>query len=248
MGDFDDAYEMGLVDSEGTATGVGWNDDYKMQKRPNYNKDTQECYNYDNKIQKFYKETSDSTYRYIKVILTPASLLNSEEKYARKELYEEYEDEIVLELIHDRGNEYDRKALEVYYEHIYIGHIRKKFKDSDIDNTRIINDFCFENNRLKDVDIVWDGNNFILSQKTEQGLKEEYEQEKKHKAQKIARDKERQLKKERERQKRELQREQTREDFKQTVWEVKDFIKRAILFVIAWSAIIGTIYFLIKLI
>lgn len=167
---FDDGYRLGLVDSQGVATGLGWDE----------SSDTSDTYEYTNAnhIQKIYKETTDTLYRYLKVMLTPASFLNFEQRDTRNELYKEYDHEIVLELVHDRGNKYDKNALEVYYGQIYIGHVRKKFKDENIDNTRIIDDFCFENNRLKNIDIVWNGDSFVLSQKTEQALKEEYRQNK----------------------------------------------------------------------
>ncbi len=94
--------------------------------------------------------------------------MNTEERYERANLYKEYDIEIELELIHNKGNEHDIRALEVYHNQLYIGHIRKIFQDDDIDNSKIINDFCFEDNKLRDVSLFWSGEEFYLRRKTKE--------------------------------------------------------------------------------
>jgi len=166
MSDFDDAYSMGLVDSEGTATDLGWDD------------------NTDG-VQKHYSVRSDSVFTYLDVFLTPANLLRSDERYARTNLYKEYDTKTYLELLHDRGNEYDSKALEVYYNGTFIGHIMKIFKDENIDNTRVVNNFCFDENRLNNIELFWSGEKFFLKKQTEEQLvraKEKTAQQEKQKS------------------------------------------------------------------
>ncbi len=108
-------------------------------------------------------ETSESGFVVMDVTLTPMNFLKSDERYARAQLYKEYNKKIFLELIHDRYNDYDNKALEVYYQGIFIGHIRKNFDNDDVDNTYFINDFCFDGDMLiQDISVSWDGKKFNL--------------------------------------------------------------------------------------
>ncbi|CAA6812442.1 MAG: Unknown protein, partial [uncultured Sulfurovum sp.] len=66
---------------------------------------------------------------------------------------------------HNQKNKEDTKVLDVYYESTFIGSVQKVFNNEQIDNSRIINDFCFDNEQLKVVQVFWDGETFFLKQK-----------------------------------------------------------------------------------
>ena len=78
-------------------------------------------------IENSYKETDDGEFNSLSVLLTAADLLKSDERFTRAKLYQIDNDEISLAVIHDRFNEKDNRALEVYYDKTFIGYIRKRF-------------------------------------------------------------------------------------------------------------------------
>jgi len=91
------------------------------------------------------------TYDNIEVELTPAKYLTSEQRYIRAQLINNKitESEHKLEILHDKFNEHDSLALEVYTNQIFIGYILK--------NSPSIDSFCFNNdNLLRDISIIWD--------------------------------------------------------------------------------------------
>lgn len=75
------------------------------------------------------------------VTLTPKNFLKQHQRNKRLDLYR-HPDQMSLEILHNRYNEHDFYALEVYCENIFIGNIRKKFEDRD--ETEKINQFCFD--------------------------------------------------------------------------------------------------------
>jgi len=71
-------------------------------------------------IENSYKETDDGEFSTLSVLLTPMDLLKSDERFARAKLYQIDSGEIKLDIVHDRFNEKDNKALEVYYDKTFI--------------------------------------------------------------------------------------------------------------------------------
>ncbi len=112
-------------------------------------------------VETHYKLTKDGENCNLSVILTPMSKLDAEGRYTRAKLLESNNNTTHLELIHDRFNDYDNKALEIYYEKKFIGYIRKKFYGY-IDMPDIVNNFCFEGNKLVKLSIYWNGESFIV--------------------------------------------------------------------------------------
>jgi len=41
---------------------------------------------------------------------------------------------------------------------------KKIFEEDKIDNTKVVNDFCFFADELKDIQVFWDDENFYLKQ------------------------------------------------------------------------------------
>ena len=137
MGEFADGYESGLWGSDGIPYDDGY-DDYENNDRIT-NK---------NKSEK------------ISIELTPTKYLNSESRYLRAKLMnnELNISDIELEVLHDKYNENDLSALEVYCNKIMIGYIQK------YNNSTNINDFCFINNeKIRNLILEWRDNNFYLS-------------------------------------------------------------------------------------
>ncbi len=193
MGDFDDGMEMGLWGADGIPYWDGDEDD-SYQKKEKKRKIVEPDMN----SKKYNTVECDSKYVCLKVMLTPSSLLNARERYTRSDLYKEQDTEIKLELIHDKGNEADSKALEVYYDQIFMGHIRKKFKDADINNTNVVNDFCFEDNKLRDISLFWNGEEFYLRKKSKETVQKEFLYKQKLIREKEEREEEKKRKKEKE--------------------------------------------------
>ena len=160
MGDFDDGMEMGLWGADGIPYWDGEDDQnsHTKIKRKRRKKTTE----IDVNSNQYNTIECVPKYLCLKVMLTSSSLLKTRERYERSSLYNKEDVIIELELIHDKGNEYDNKALEVYFNRIFMGHVRKRFKDDAIDNTRVVNEFCFEDNKLSNVSIFWSGEEFYL--------------------------------------------------------------------------------------
>lgn len=154
MGGFSSNYEGGYLD---------FNDDPKWM-----NKDKKQKNKYGHLMQKkSYYETSSSKYRYINILLTSANTLTLKEQEKRNELCEVDDEDVLLEVEHNIEHQEDNKTLDVYYEEFLVGSIQKVFKDDNIDNSTIINDFCFSNDELKEVQVLWDGETFFLKQKVD---------------------------------------------------------------------------------
>ncbi|CAA6816978.1 MAG: Unknown protein [uncultured Sulfurovum sp.] len=152
MGGFSSNYEGGYLDFDNNPK---WIHD-KSKKNDRYAHLRQK---------KVYHESSSSKYRYLSVLLTPTNLLTEIQQEKKTELYQIDDADVLLKLKHNKTNALDSLSLEVYYENIFIGSVQKVFEDDDIDNTTIVNEFCFLDEELKKVDIIWDGEGFYLKEK-----------------------------------------------------------------------------------
>lgn len=133
MGDFSDGYEMGLWGLDGIPYDLGDDSDNEIESS--------------NKII---------------VELTPGKYLSSEGRYLRAKLTNnELEDsDIILEVLHDKSNDNDPLALEVFCNRISIGYIQKYSSTIDID------DFCFlDNSNKRKLHLDWRDNRFSLLRK-----------------------------------------------------------------------------------
>jgi len=153
MGGFSSNYEGGYLD---------FDDDPKWMADNNAKRDKYARL----RQRKSYYETGNSNHRYINVLLTSVKLLSDLEQNKRDELCEIDDEDIILELKHNTKKKEDAKALDVYYESTFIGSVQKVFNAEQIDNSQIINDFCFEDGRLKNIEVFWDGEAFVLKQKS----------------------------------------------------------------------------------
>ena len=69
--------------------------------------------------------------------------------------------EVLLELrVYE--DEKDAKALALYHDDILLGMVQKVFEAEEIDNSEIVNEFCFFDDKLKKLDTFWDGMGFYL--------------------------------------------------------------------------------------
>ena len=140
MGDFDYGMEHGLWDADGVPHWLG---DEEEQIKDDY-----------------YHHKKNTTLNSIEIHLTPSKYLDSDGRYLRAKLTNNKlsSSDIKLEVMHDKYNNNDSLALEVYNKGVMIGHIQKY--DSSID----INRFCFVNSKLiNTLTLKWDNNNFKLS-------------------------------------------------------------------------------------
>ncbi len=82
--------------------------------------------------------------------LTPIKYLERDNQTKRNHLqYYSRESPVQLEISHDESNQYDNNALQVFYDGIHIGYIRKRYIDEDL--TDMIDNFCFEQNNIENV-------------------------------------------------------------------------------------------------
>ena len=132
MGDWDYAVEMGLEDLQGNLL---VDDDYEpVNACPS-------------------RET-------IEIELTPSKYLDSNSRYLRAQLTNNnlQSDKITLELFHDKYNDNDPMAIEVFCDKIFIGYVRKKETEEDVDG------FCFSKGPvLRKLTLEWKGTYFELA-------------------------------------------------------------------------------------
>jgi hypothetical protein len=140
MGGFSSNYEGGYLDFEETPKWMNQEKKSEIKEKA-----------------KIYKEKSSAENRYLNVLLSDENLLNPEGKTCREDLCQYCESDIYL-MLQQEGQE-----IRVYYQNNYIGNIQKSFEK--IDNTEVLNDFCFVENRLKDIEAFWDGKTFYLKEK-----------------------------------------------------------------------------------
>ena len=142
MGGFSDNYECGY-----------WGDEtppiQKNKKAKSANKINVSS------VKKTYVITNDANYSYLHFMLTPIALLSDEEQEERTNLIQLCNTQTELEL---RNNQ----NLDIYYDDVFIGSVQKIFKDEEIDNTMIVNDFCFLNDKLQNIEALWSGDFFYL--------------------------------------------------------------------------------------
>ncbi len=142
LGGFSDNYECGY-----------WGDDtpprQKRKERKNSNQKSKI------EIEKNYQITSDSTYAYLNVMLTPLHLLNDEEQEERTNLVQLYSVETQLEVSY-------KDSLDIYFDGIFIGSVQEIFEEEKIDNREIINQFCFNEGKLQKIEAFWSGELFYL--------------------------------------------------------------------------------------
>jgi len=94
----------------------------------------------------------------IKIELTPSKYLSSESRYIRAKLLDQELDapNVALEVLHDRENENDALALEVFCNRVSIGYIRKHNNEIDIDRA------CFLNGKKNKLNLELNGDEFTL--------------------------------------------------------------------------------------
>ncbi len=144
MGGFSDNYECGYWGDE--TPPIQKNKNAKIAKESN-----------DFSAEKTYVIKNDAKYSYLHFMLTPIALLSDEEQEERTNLVQLCNTETELEL--------RNKELEIYYDDVFIGSVEKVFKEDGIDNTEIVNEFCFIDNELKSIEAFWSGEIFSLRQK-----------------------------------------------------------------------------------
>lgn len=145
MGGFSDNYECGY-----------WGDETppkQMNKKVKNNKSSHL------NVKKSYTVTDDDFYKYLNVMLTSIDLLGVGEQEERTNLIKLCNIETVLELIYTKDI---HKNIEIYYDEVHIGRVQKIFEDEGIDNTKIVDDFCFVGDELKDIEAIWTGDIFCL--------------------------------------------------------------------------------------
>ena len=142
MGDWDDMVDMGYGNADGTLT----EEFYESCESPEYN----------NKI------NTPMKYEYMEVMLTPSNYLSSEEKYERALIInsKQFVDWSKFEVMHDSTNQYDHFAIQIFFQKIFIGFVKKHTSISSI------NSFCFYNDQILDLEINWVKNTFLLRKTT----------------------------------------------------------------------------------
>ncbi len=93
------------------------------------------------------------------VLLTPEIYLTSNERKKREDIIN-CKTPILLDLVHEKDNQYDTNALIIFHDKTKIGYIAKKGVSDIVDN------FSFDKNGLKNgIHLIWNGNKFLLTKK-----------------------------------------------------------------------------------
>lgn len=114
------------------------------------------------KALKKYQIKKASRYQYLTVLLTPIEDLSPTQREIRENLCRECEEDILLQLKHNPNNNQDPKTIDIYLNQHFLGSIQKAFPSDQIDNTTIVNAFCFTKEKLKTIEALWDGMHFYL--------------------------------------------------------------------------------------
>jgi len=93
--------------------------------------------------------------------LTPKIFLDHNQLIAREKLEKQYQ--IDLTIKHNKYNSHDILALEVYYDNLLIGYVRKQYKYENINYASDINSFCFNNGILNKLNIEYYNGDYIIS-------------------------------------------------------------------------------------
>ena len=98
----------------------------------------------------------------VTVELTPIKYLERENQSKRNHLsYYSRQSEVKLKVVHDQSNMYDSKALQVFYDDVSIGYIRKRYIDEDLTNS--IDNLFFSDNQMNDIDMVCSNSSYTIS-------------------------------------------------------------------------------------
>lgn len=141
MSDNDVAIEMGLIDVHGNIL---------------VDDDPEESYGNSSPMSEEYSSET------MEVSLTPGKYLDTEGEYLRSQLTNNQlsDSEIKLEVMHDRYNENDPLALQVFCNHSFIGFIQKYDNEQDVDGFSFI-----DNEKIINLTLKWQCNCFILLRK-----------------------------------------------------------------------------------
>jgi len=156
MSDWDDMMDMGYGNSDGTLT-----DSF-------YESCEEDESNWHSNIE----------YEYIKnVELTPSQHLSTNEKYIRAKITnnKELTDWSDFELMHEKSNNHDAMAIQVFYKEIFIGYIKK---NNTFISSSEINFFCFNKNILYELQINWVNDSFQIRKVLTDEIKKYREKEK----------------------------------------------------------------------
>jgi len=147
VSDNDIAIEMGLIDSQGN---ILTNDEPEhdlelgsYQKKPEVKSNFSAVY-------------YDCVLVSLCIDLTPMYFLNDAQAFARRKLLNQA-GKIHLTVKHNPNNPHDSKALEVYYQETFIGHIRKNYDQYLMGAKGLLEEFCFDRDVLEDVELICDG-------------------------------------------------------------------------------------------
>ena len=142
MGGFSDNYECGY-----------WDDEELIPKSRRTSKIT-----HTQSINKNYEIKSDKQYKYLYFILNSLEELSPEAQDSRNNFFMMNNTETSLEFKVDK----ESKSIELYDDDLFIGSLEKVFQEECVDNTKIVDDFCFVDNKLQDLEAFWDGERFYL--------------------------------------------------------------------------------------
>jgi hypothetical protein len=166
MGEWSDReYEMRYVDHQGNILVDDDPENDSEADSDDSSDDDQYKYKYDYK----YK---NSLLVGFQLVLTPEKFLNKEQKKIRNKLLTGYQD-TMLEVRHNPNNPHDNKALEVYFEATFIGHIRKNFQDMGSARFKeSLDEFCFFGGNMESLELsFYHSSGFNLTKKTEDILR-----------------------------------------------------------------------------
>lgn len=149
-----------------TGIGIGMSFNFAIPDEDNSDKDKEEDYQENLLIE----DSQDDLYDHptnteessetISVALTPGENLNSEGHYLQLKLINNQlsDSEINLEVMHDRYNDKDDLALQVFCNRTPIGFILKQNNEKDIDVFSFI-----DNEKIESLTLTWQNNHFLLS-------------------------------------------------------------------------------------
>jgi len=93
--------------------------------------------------------------------LTPILFLNDEQASVRKKLLDQ-KGKTHLIVKHNPNNPHDNKALEVYYQETFIGHIRKNYDQYLRHAKSLLEKFCFYRDTIEEIELIYDSTKFTL--------------------------------------------------------------------------------------
>lgn len=116
-----------------------------------------QSYSNNESMPKYENENIKRNDKALKIELTPKSYLKfSEEIEKRDDLIENKIQNPKFKLVHEQDNYYDDLAIKVICDDIFIGYVLKR------KNRDCIDKYCFENQKMKDLNIIFYNNQFKL--------------------------------------------------------------------------------------